>query len=52
LPAGGAAPGQQAQRIGRPLLYWAAGGAAIITGVILLSQDNEGTSTTVTTGTK
>ena len=51
LPPGGGAPRPQAQRIGRPLLYWAAGGAAIITGVILIGQDNNGTSTTATTGT-
>jgi len=51
LPPAGPAPRQQAQNVGRPLLYWAAGGAAIIAGVILLGQDNEGTSTTSTTGT-
>jgi hypothetical protein len=51
LPPGGAASVQQAQGVGRPLLYWAAGGAAIITGVILLAQDNDGTGTTSTTGT-
>jgi len=51
LPPAGGAPRPQAQRIGRPLLYWGAGGAAIITGVILIGQDNNGTSTTATTGT-
>jgi hypothetical protein len=51
LPPAGPAPRQQAQNVGRPLLYWAAGGAAIMTGVILLAQDNDGTSTTSTTGT-
>ena len=51
LPPAGAAPRQQAQNVGRPLLYWAAGGVAIMTGVILLAQDNDGTSTTSTTGT-
>jgi hypothetical protein len=51
LPPGPAASNRQAQNIGRPLLYWAAAGAAIITGVILLSQDSDGTSTTATTST-
>jgi len=51
LPPAGGAPRQQAQRIGRPLLYWAAGGAAIITGVILIGQGEDATSTTSTTGT-
>ena len=51
LPPAPPAPRPEAQRIGRPLLYWAAGGAAIITGVILIGQDNDGTSTTATTGT-
>jgi hypothetical protein len=51
LPPGGAASVREAQGVGRPLLYWAAGGAAIIAGVILLAQDNDGTSTTSTTGT-
>jgi hypothetical protein len=53
LPPGRAAPVREAQGIGRPLLYWAAGGALIITGVILISQDgdDDDTTTTATTGT-
>lgn len=51
LPPAGAGTVREAQGVGRPLLYWAAGGAAIIAGVILISQDNDGTSTTSTTGT-
>lgn len=51
LPPAGPAPRQQAQNVGRPLLYWALGGVAIMTGVILLAQDNDGTSTVSTTGT-
>jgi hypothetical protein len=52
LPPAGPAPRQEAQNVGRPLLYWAAGGVAIMTGVILLAQDNDGeTSITTTTGT-
>jgi hypothetical protein len=51
LPPAGPAPRQEAQNVGRPLLYWAAGGAAIITGVILIAQDNDGESVTTTTGT-
>jgi len=51
LPPAGPAPRQQAQSVGRPLLYWAAGGAAIIAGVILIAQDNDGESVTATTGT-
>lgn len=53
LPAGRPASIREAQGIGRPLLYWGAGGAAIVAGVILLAQDSdEGTTaTTVTTST-
>jgi len=51
LPPGPAASIREAQGIGRPLLYWAAAGAVIITGVILLSLDGDGTTTTATTGT-
>ena len=32
-------------------MAWAAGGAAIITGVILIGQGEDATSTTSTTGT-
>jgi hypothetical protein len=52
LPAATGAPIRQAQGIGRPLLYWTLGGAAIITGVILLSQaDDEGATTATTAST-
>jgi len=40
LPPGNAASIEQEQRIGRPLLLWTLGGAAIIAGVILLSKTN------------
>jgi hypothetical protein len=51
LPAGPAASVREAQGIARPLLYWAGAGALIITGVILIGQDDDGTSTTATTST-
>lgn len=51
LPPAGAAGRQQAQNVGRPLLYWAAGGAAIVAGVILVAQDNDGESVTITSTT-
>jgi hypothetical protein len=52
LPAAPAAStAREAQNIGRPLLYWGLGGAAIITGVILLSQDGDDGATTTATGT-
>lgn len=50
LPPRGAASIQQAQGVGRPLLYWGAAGAVIITGVILLSRGDDDTTTTATTG--
>ena len=50
LPSGPAAPIREAQGVGRPLLYWAGAGALIIAGVILISRDEDGTSTTTTTG--
>ena len=52
LPPAGPAPRPQAQNVGRPLLYWAAGGAAIVAGVILLAQDNDSPSIVTTTSTK
>ena len=51
LPAAGAAPIREAQGVGRPLLYWAAGGVAIITAVLLIHQDDDETSTTATVST-
>jgi hypothetical protein len=51
LPPAGAAPRPQAQRIGRPLLYWGGAGAVLIAGVILIGQGDDATSTTTTTGT-
>lgn len=51
LPAGPAAPIREAQGVGRPLLYWAGAGALIIAGVILIGQDENGSSTTTTTST-
>jgi hypothetical protein len=52
LPAGRSTTIREAQGIGRPLLYWGAAGATIITAVILMSEDGEDApATTVTTGT-
>jgi hypothetical protein len=50
LPPAGAAPIREAQGVGRPLLYWAAAGAAIIAGVLLLHQDADDTTATPSTG--
>lgn len=53
LPPAGAAPSvREAQALVRPLLYWAAGGLAIVAGVILLyDSPDDDTTTTATTGT-
>jgi len=51
LPPGKAATVKEAQGIGRPLLWWGLGGAAIIAGVVFLSQSGNKSTTTSTTTT-